>query len=166
MATKEQAKTITQEQFDALKQKLNSNKPLTAQEWQDFAVFGTQQAEQEQKTEALVADIIADLKKANIAPAKLTAILQQEGLITKPAEKGNDGRVYLYQSPKTTFPNNSRATIFKIWKGREIATDTKEVQEKWAFLKQQGKDAFMANLTEDGKKLYEEDESEIGRAHV
>ena len=68
MATKEQAKTITQEQFDALK-KLNSNKPLTAQEWQDFAVFGTQQAEQEQKTEALVADIIADLKKANIAPA-------------------------------------------------------------------------------------------------
>ena len=38
MATKEQAKTITQEQFDALKQKLNSNKPLTAQEWQDFAV--------------------------------------------------------------------------------------------------------------------------------
>lgn len=159
MATKEQAKVITSEQFQAIKTKLANGGVLTAQEWQDLATYGTQQAQEETKTEALVADIIADLKKANIAPAKLTAILQQEGLITKPAVKGDDGRVYLYHSPKTTFPNNSRATIFKIWKGREIATDTKEVQEKWAFLKQQGKDAFMANLTPEGKKLYEEDES-------
>ena len=149
MATKEQAKTITQEQFDALKQKLNSNKPLTAQEWQDFAVFGTQQAEQEQKTEALVADIIADLKKANIAPAKLTTILEGHGLIVLPKVAQPEEKVFLSEEAITTAAG--RNSKFKIWMGRDVSKLTGDALKYWTDYKAKGKDYFLSTLTTEGR---------------
>jgi hypothetical protein len=157
MATKEQAKVITSEQFQAIKTKLANGGVLTAQEWQDLAAYGSQQAEQETKTEALIQDTIEDLKKANIAPAKLTVILESHGLIVLPKVSKPEEKVALAKEPVVT--KTGRKSNFPIWYGRDVSKLTGDALKYWTDYKAKGKDYFISTLTEEGKKLYEEDEA-------
>lgn len=156
MATN-QVKNITQEQFEAIKNKLASGGVLTSQEWQDLAAYGSHQAQEEQKTEALVADVLKDLEKAKIDPKKLTAILAEKGLIVLPKVVQPEQKIILAKEPVTT--TTGRSSNFPIWKGRDVSKLTGDALKYWTDFKNKGKDYFMSKLTDDGKKLYEEDES-------
>jgi hypothetical protein len=108
------------------------------------------QIAESEAVEKASAKIIAEIKKANIAPAVLTALLQQEGLILGATPK--DEAKTIFQTEVST--QTGRKSTFKIWEGRPVDKLTGDALKYWNSVKSMGKDEFVAKATADGKAYF------------
>lgn len=133
----------------------------TASELEELMKQAKSKAEEQKKVETTAKTLIAEIKKANIAPQILTNLLANEGLIVMP--KPAQSKEIIFESDKMKFEGNDRETVFKVWAGRDFDADTKEVQAKWKAVKTKGKDYFLSKLTPAGKAYYE---TEDGKKYI
>lgn len=110
------------------------------------------QIAESEAVEKATAKIIAEIKKANIEPSVLTAILQAENLITVESNKTEE-KVTAFSTEVTTDTN--RKSNFKIWIGRDVTKLNGDALKYWNSIKTIGKDKFVEQSTPEGKAFYE-----------
>lgn len=108
------------------------------------------QLDESETVEKTTAKIIAEIKKANIAPAILTSLLQAEKLILGATSK--EEAKTIFETTVTT--ETGRNSTFKIWEGREVAKLTGAALKYWNSVKSIGQDKFIEQSTPDGKAYY------------
>jgi hypothetical protein len=86
----------------------------------------------------------------------LTNLLAQEELIILPKIEKKEEKIIIYEVPITT--KNNRSSTFKVWAGRNMNTLAGDTRQYWNEIKKSGKQTFINNLNETGKKYYETEE--------
>lgn len=128
----------------------------TAHDFEELAKLSKAEAESKKKVEASAKSLIANIKEANIEPQLLTNLLAQEGLIVLPKIEASEQKIVILEHAVKT--KEGRPSKFKVWIGRDCNALTADAKNYWNDLKNKGKDYFVENLNEEGKKQYEKDE--------
>lgn len=131
------------------------NGTATADDYEQIAKISAEKGEAQKKAEATAKTLIDSIKKAKIEPQMLTNLLASEGLIVLPKVAGAEDKIIILEEAIKT--KEGRPSKFKVWIGRDCNKLTADAKDYWTALKGKGKDYFINNLNEQGKKLYQED---------
>ncbi|HHU94374.1 MAG TPA: hypothetical protein GXX62_04790 [Alcaligenaceae bacterium] len=136
-------------------EKVNSG-TATAKDFELLATLSKEQATEKKAVETAAQDIIKKIKDAKIDPQILTNLLVTEELIILPKVAKKEEKVIIFETPITT--KAGRSSSFKVWKGRDLNTLAGDTRNYWNEIKRNGKQYFINNLNEEGKKYYETEE--------
>lgn len=135
--------------------KINSGS-ATAKDYELLATLSKEQAAGIKQSETAAQEIIKKIKDAKIDPKILTNLLAQEELIILPKSAKKEEKIIIFETPITT--KAGRSSSFKVWAGRNMNVLAGDAREYWNEIKKNGKQFFINNLTEEGKKYFETEE--------
>lgn len=141
-------------------EKINAG-TATATDYEELAKLSKEQATEKKAVETAAQDIIKKIKEAKIDPQILTNLLAQEELIILPKIEKKEEKIIIYEVPITT--KNNRSSTFKVWAGRNMNALAGDTRQYWNEIKKSGKQTFINNLNEIGKKYYE---TEQGKKYI
>lgn len=128
----------------------------TATDYEALAKLSTAEASEKKKVETAAQDIIKKIKEAKIDPQILTNLLAKEELIILPKSSKKEEKIIIFETPITT--KAGRSSSFKVWAGRNMNVLAGDARDYWNEIKKNGKQFFINNLTNDGKKYFETEE--------
>ncbi len=110
-----------------------------------------EQKKKKEESNKSIEPIVKQLKELKIDKTLLTYRLIEEGLIIKvPEEKEKKINIYTINKDKDPlFMGKS----FSIWLNRDMSSLQGNAKQYWQYVKNKGKDNFLANLTKDGQDL-------------
>lgn len=133
----------------------------TAKDYELLATLSKEQAAEKKAVETAAQEIVKKIKEAKIDPQVLTNLLAQENLIILPKTSKKEEKLIIFETPITT--KAGRSSSFKIWAGRNLNILAGDAREYWNEIKKNGKQYFLNNLNEDGKKFAE---TEDGKKYI
>lgn len=110
-----------------------------------------EQKKKKEESNKSIEPIVKQLKELKIDKTLLTYRLIEEGLIIKvPEEKEKKINIYTINKDKDPL---FQGKSFSIWLNRDMSNLQGNAKQYWQYVKNKGKDNFLANLTKEGQDL-------------
>jgi len=126
------------------------NGTATSADFAELAKLSKEEEKHLKTVEQNAEKVVSDVKAMGIAPALLTKLLSEAGLIELPKPEPVAFDIYV----KGIKTKTGRDSTFRIWNNREVNKLTGEAKTHWEEIKKAGFEDFVSKLTEQGKEFY------------